>query len=435
MEKEKDIEVHSSDVSVYVLDTGLYRIDVRPNAETEVFVFSGLVEAAGETGSVLIKDEQRVEATAGHFTSRPTAFFAVADDSFDRWSEDRDAQIRKHLAKRYLPEELEDYEYELREYGEWIYVFPYGLVWVPMDIDPYWRPYHYGRWMWVPICGWTWIPYEPWGWATHHYGWWHWHAAYGWYWIPGSVWSPGWVSWYWGPDYIGWAPRSYWGYPGVVINNLYYDRYSGQYYPQASRALTVIHKNQLKARNVSKIALSQNSIQKLGKFNLSNQTPTLRPAGSTVDIQKLDGKRVFLKKKDSPVTFKEGKAISQPTAKKSVILDSVQRKKPEARNTKRPIESAVKKFKSYPSSPSISLKNYKITKTSKKPNSAISRIYKRITKNSSSISKIISRGSSRSLSSGKISSRTGAKSSRSVSSRSSSSKSSSKSSRKIKKKK
>ena len=50
MEKEKDIEVHSSDVSVYVLDTGLYRIDVRPNAETEVFVFSGLVEAAGESG-------------------------------------------------------------------------------------------------------------------------------------------------------------------------------------------------------------------------------------------------------------------------------------------------------------------------------------------------------------------------------------------------
>ena len=50
MEREKEIEVHTADVSIYVLDTGLYRIDVRPSAETEVFVFNGLVEAAGEAG-------------------------------------------------------------------------------------------------------------------------------------------------------------------------------------------------------------------------------------------------------------------------------------------------------------------------------------------------------------------------------------------------
>nr|MBC8359183.1 FecR domain-containing protein [Candidatus Aminicenantes bacterium] len=116
LEEEKDIEIHTSDVSVYVLEEGLYRIDVRQNRETEIFVFEGIVEAAGETGSVLIKDEQRLEASNARFTSRPTPFRAIAEDSFDRWSEHRDSKIRKHLAKAYLPEELEDFEHELAEY-------------------------------------------------------------------------------------------------------------------------------------------------------------------------------------------------------------------------------------------------------------------------------------------------------------------------------
>jgi len=336
LENEKDIEIHSSDVSVYILDTGLYRIDVRPNTETEIFVFNGLVEAAGESGSVLIKDEQRLEATEGYFTSRPTSFFAAANDSFDRWSQNRDSLIKKHLAKQYLPDELEDFEYELDEYGEWEYAPPYG-------------------------------------WVTHHYGRWQRSPLYGWYWIPGSVWGPGWVSWYWGPDYIGWSPMSYWGYPGVIINNRYYGRYRGQPYPYNSGSLTVIRKSQLKARNVSKVSLSKESIQNLGKFRLNNQKPTFKPARSTVDIQKL--------------------VTTRPSAKQSV-----------PRNIEGSTKPPIKKFKNYPNSTAITAKKYSSSKSTKKPSSAISRIYQYISKKSGTVSKGSSRSSSARSSSSKSSS-------------------------------
>ena len=115
LEEEKSIEIHTSDVSVYILDQGIYRIDVRENAETEIFVFHGMLEASGESGSVLVKDRQRLEVIKGHYVSPPTGFMAVAEDSFDQWNEYRDAQIRKRMAQRYLPEELEDFEYEPTE--------------------------------------------------------------------------------------------------------------------------------------------------------------------------------------------------------------------------------------------------------------------------------------------------------------------------------
>ena len=279
LKKEKTIEIHTDDASLYILEAGLYRIDVRGD-ETEIFVFRGLLEAAGETGSVLIREAQRLEATDGHFLGRPSRFAAVSEDSFDRWSELRDHEVRKRMAKRYLPEEMEDFEYELSTFGEWTYVFPYGYVWVPGGIAVDWRPYLNGRWIWMPACGWTWLPYEPWGWATAHYGRWHWSIRLGWYWIPTTVWGPGWVHWYHEYDYIGWVPVSYWGRPGVVINNIYYGRYADSYYPHDSRALTVIHKNQLKARDVSKVALSRNSVTKIGRISLSKTQPAVTPAVS-----------------------------------------------------------------------------------------------------------------------------------------------------------
>lgn len=100
LEKEKDIEVHTPDVSIYLLDSGLYRIDVRADRETKIFVFTGLVEAAGKSGSTLLKEAQKMEVVEGRFTSRPTRFIAGTEDSFDRWSEQRDSEIRKEPPKR-----------------------------------------------------------------------------------------------------------------------------------------------------------------------------------------------------------------------------------------------------------------------------------------------------------------------------------------------
>jgi hypothetical protein len=279
LKKEKAIEIHTDDASLYVLEAGLYRINVR-DEETEIFVFRGLLEAAGEAGSVLIKESNRMEAIDGHFLGRPSGFMAVAADSFDRWSEARDLEVRKRMARRHLPSELADFEYELDAYGKWTYVYPYGNVWVPVGIASDWRPYWHGRWIWSPLCGWTWIPYEPWGWVAFHYGRWHWNAGFGWYWIPTTVWGPGWVHWYHGYDYVGWAPVNYWGHPAVVVDNHYYGHDAGRSYPRGSRALTVIHRDQLKAKNISKVALSQNSVKNIGEINLVKSQPDVSQAYS-----------------------------------------------------------------------------------------------------------------------------------------------------------
>lgn len=334
LKKEKSIEIHTDDASLYVLEAGLYRIDVR-GEETEIFVFRGLLEAAGETGSVLIRDAQRMEAVDGHFLGRPSGIAAMTEDSFNRWSEGREIEVRKRMAQRYLPAELEDFEYELAYYGKWTYVFPYGHVWIPGGITTDWRPYWHGRWMWLPVCGWTWLPNEPWGWATVHYGRWNWSAGFGWHWIPTTVWGPGWVHWYSRYDYVGWAPANYWGRPGAV---------------KSSRALTVIHKDQLKARNISKVALSQNSIKNIGKMHLVKTQPTVKQTSSSkIRLKSENLRRV---KKTSPEIKKarttRGKitsVLSNKSSKSSSSKSSSSKKIKSSSTTKSKTSAKVKKKK------------------------------------------------------------------------------------------
>lgn len=431
LKKEKNLEIHTSDVSVYILDQGLYRIDVRENSETEIFVYKGLVEAAGESGSVLIKESQRVEAADGAFTSKPSQFFAVAEDSFDRWSENRDTEVRKQLARSYLPDELEDFEYELDAYGEWVYMPPYGYVWVPGGVDANWRPYYWGRWTWLPLSGWTWLPYDPWGWVTFHYGRWQWSIGLDWYWIPTTAWGPGWVSWYWGYDYYGWAPLSYYGYPGVIYNDLYYGRYTGPY-PSSSRVLTVIHKNQLKARDISKAALSQESAAQLGKIQLTSTAPPVSPASGRVSVERLEGRQVFLRQNESPeVDWRKTPQLkTSPQKPESINFGS----KKFIEETSRGIGSAEKRDilsrrTRYPSSPEISIRKYLDATRSQRSSSPFSRIFEYLSGSKSSRSRFPeSSGSSR------ISSSSRHSSSSSSSSRSSSSSSSSSSGTKTKKK-
>jgi len=124
LKKEKGIELHTADSSFYVLDRGVYRVDVRENRDTEIEVFEGLIEVAGEDGSSLLKAGQRLEVSEGRFASKPSSFIAVANDSFDKFNESRNSATRRQFAKAYLPEELSDFEAELDEYGEWKYLPP-----------------------------------------------------------------------------------------------------------------------------------------------------------------------------------------------------------------------------------------------------------------------------------------------------------------------
>ena len=298
LEREKAIEILTDDATFYVLDKGLYRINVRENGATEILVFQGTIEAAGADGSMLVKGAQRLALTEGRFDGRPAAFYAAAaEDSFDRFNATRSAAVNRQLARRNLSGDLADFEGELDEYGDWANSPEYGDVWIPRGMGADWRPYSMGRWMWIPMAGWTWVPYEPWGWGPYHYGRWQWAMNWGWYWIPMNVWGPAWVNWWWDYDYYGWAPMSYWGYPGILYNNRYYGRGWTGDYPHNSRAMTVVRKDQLQARGIHKVALGEESLKSLGKITMSPHFPDVRPVSSVgVGSEPLQGGGYLLRK-------------------------------------------------------------------------------------------------------------------------------------------
>ncbi|HEX6791611.1 MAG TPA: DUF6600 domain-containing protein [Candidatus Krumholzibacteria bacterium] len=93
---------------------------------------------------------------------------------------------------------------ELRYYGQWYWVDPYGWVWRPSVVTG-WQPFVNGHWIWSQY-GWTWIDYDPWGWATSHYGYWTTDYTMGWIWIPDYQWSPAQVDWMLWEDYACWSP-------------------------------------------------------------------------------------------------------------------------------------------------------------------------------------------------------------------------------------
>lgn len=321
--EEKSFEIHTPDASFYILDVGLYRLNVRENVETEIFVYDGAVEAAAEEGSLLVKEEQRLVASNGEFRSGATHFYASLDDSFSQWNDYRDSLLKKRVARTYLPSELYEYEAELANHGRWVYERSYGYVWVPHVVHHDWRPFYYGKWVWYPIIGWTWVSYDPWGWCAYRYGRWHWRLGLGWYWIPTRIWGPAWVHWHWGYDYIGWCPLSYYGYPVVIINNYFYDRYYSRYYPLNSRALTVIRRSQLQARRVSRVALRQNQVNQLKKISLSAKQPGIKPTINKISKNSAAARtlsRENLRKVSKG--YGSGKTVISPSRLKSSISRS-----------------------------------------------------------------------------------------------------------------
>lgn len=298
LEEEKTFEVHTADASFYILEEGLYRFDVRPGGETEIAVVEGSAEAAGESGSQLVGSRESLVASSGKLGAQ-TILSSLRDD-FYYWNEERDSLLGQYASRRYLPSELDEYEYELDTHGRWAYERPYGYVWVPYVDYSDWRPYYYGRWLWYPTCGWTWVSYEPWGWCVYHYGRWHWRLGLGWYWIPTRHWGPAWVHWYWGHDYIGWSPLSWYNRPVVIVNNYFYDRYHHAYYPAHSRALTVVRKTQLQSRNVSHVALSRVEASRLGQITLQARQPDIRPTVGRSSLAGSSGVRNLARSQAGP---------------------------------------------------------------------------------------------------------------------------------------
>jgi hypothetical protein len=280
LNQEKAFEVHSPDGSFYVLAEGLYRFKVEDNRQTELLVVEGSCEAAGESGSVVVKAGESLVADNGSLRSGQGTLTASYDD-FGRWNESRDSLLAQNVSRgtssSYLPAELDEYGSEFDQNGTWRYESTYGNVWVPRVTYDDWRPYYYGRWVWYPIIGWTWVSDEPWGWAAYHYGRWGWGAGLGWYWIPTRYWGPGWVNWWWDNDYIGWCPLNYYNRPCYLYNNRFYGDWDRGFYPHQNRAFTMIHRNQLQSHNLNRLALNESGMRRIGQINLSQRQPGIAP--------------------------------------------------------------------------------------------------------------------------------------------------------------
>ncbi|MGA3328496.1 MAG: DUF6600 domain-containing protein [Terriglobia bacterium] len=186
------------------LDQGLERLEV----------FNGAVEVQSSLGAMTIEKDSVLVLQPG--ASEPTVVSqGITKDDWDQWVEDRENSMDMPPTgpspNSYEGDAAEaTYGWaDLLQYGSWSNVPGAGYGWAPTAVTPGWTPYSMGQWCWYPGWGYTWIGAEPWGWLPYHYGGWDFIPGRGWVWFPGSfrTWAPSQVTWYHGPNWVGWRPR------------------------------------------------------------------------------------------------------------------------------------------------------------------------------------------------------------------------------------
>ncbi len=303
--------IEVKDAEFRPLEKGSYVVIDQENY-MEFQVIEGYAELRAGRESLDIAERERVYIQ-GYEIYGPERLREYNDD-FYRWNMERDRKISQgYTYSRYLPPELSDYGWELSSYGRWRYLPPYGWVWVPAYTPcPDWRPYYYGRWVWVPD-GWFWVGYEPWGWVVYHYGRWGWSAGIGWYWIPRPYWSYAWVDWFWFDDYVGWVPLDIYGRPIIVINNVVYNYYD--YVPLNAYSAVIVRRDMLAASNIRRVALRKSQFRAVGvtRARVSSSPPPLRPVFA-VKKTSMGPKRVIAGVK--PVAMSKGRfsTATRPSA-------------------------------------------------------------------------------------------------------------------------
>jgi len=308
LDYERDVEIQTPDCGVFLLDKGLYRINVNEGGLTEVYVVEGVAEVSGDQFSRNVRENQKISMLEGRVKERPYYFNSSDSDEFDKWNRDRDNTIgyARNTTSRYLENGYEEYESELSRNGRWQYDSTYSSnIWIPYNVDADWIPYSNGRWVWNPNYGYTWCSYDSWGYFTHHYGRWHWDPVIHWYWIPGYHWSPAWVCWGWDNDYYSWCPLSWWDRPVIVIGGRWwrdYDHHHG--IPFNCRSNIIIKRSQLTSPNIRQIALRGNTFDSsMSRRSISfrGDAPNMRPMYNKIDVVDAKG-RVVMYKENSIVS-------------------------------------------------------------------------------------------------------------------------------------
>ncbi|MEE9208534.1 MAG: FecR family protein, partial [Gemmatimonadota bacterium] len=212
--------IRTPNADVEIEQSGTYFIRSTKDDRTTVVVREGRATLRTDVSTNDVRETQ--EATArGRVRVRVEYDRARGLDSIERWGLDLDSYAYE-ADSRYVDQRLRYSTASLRGYGRWV---PVGgtYAWRPY-VRSGWRPYTNGRWR-HSSHGLIWVSYDPWGWAPHHYGTWDYSAGYGWVWYPGHRYSNAWVTWYWGPTYVGWTPVGYY-----YSHHGHHARHRGHYY-------------------------------------------------------------------------------------------------------------------------------------------------------------------------------------------------------------
>ena len=219
-------EMDTPAAAFIVLSPGLYRFETRDNGDTDAIVRKGELETVSHRFVRRVGSGEQIFVTADENSSYNIARYS-GRDAWDEWNDRRDADFVVRTSRSYLPGNVYVGVSDLDRYGRWVNVESYGAAWIPFSVSVSWSPYSVGRWCYRPVWGWTWVSYEPWGWLPYHYGRWYRSPRFGWCWLPGpsfsfNFWSPGLVTFYYGPSWVSWCPLG----PGdyYSINNYYYNR-------------------------------------------------------------------------------------------------------------------------------------------------------------------------------------------------------------------
>ena len=232
----RGVLVELEQASVKIRKKGLYRIQVAPDGSIRLVVHEGRAEVSSrhgkervETGHELLLDGRRIGIQA-----------LVRDlDEFEQWSGGRDAVMVSNRSTGYLGGIHFPGSDDLDSHGHWAHYGTFGHVWVP-DASAGFVPFRMGRWCHLS-SGLTWVSHEPWGWLPYHYGRWIYYGPTSrWAWVPGGFnrYRAATADFFWGRDYVGWAPRGYHSNPGGRHN--WDPRYHSMY-----NGLTVVHRNDL----------------------------------------------------------------------------------------------------------------------------------------------------------------------------------------------
>ena len=215
-EKADVYKVDAAGSTFDVSSNSMFRLDLDQESQ-RLEVFKGAVGVQSRYGNETVARNQVLELAAGG-TNPIQVTNGITEDAWDQWVDKRQQTATVAVSKPgpadgglYAGSSLYGWN-DLSYFGAWNYLPGGGSCWSPM-MGAGWVPYSIGRWSWYPGMGYTWISAMPWGWLPFHYGSWIYPAGMGWCWLPGSfsAWSPSLVTWYQGPGWVSWSPRTYSG--------------------------------------------------------------------------------------------------------------------------------------------------------------------------------------------------------------------------------